>query len=84
MDDILTTLYYTELEESENRVDKTLSEQSLSAYQALLGNLSDEQKSLFFVYEEKHNAANSDHERAVYCRAFKTAFRLAFDILKNE
>ena len=83
MDDILTTLYYTELEESENRVDNALSEQSLTAYQTLLGNLSDEQKTLFFVYEEKHNAANSDHERAVYCQAFKTAFRLAFDILKN-
>lgn len=87
MDDILKILYCIELEENENlslREDNDLRKQTLTAYEYLFHTLSDEQKALFFAYEEKHNAAQCEHERKIYDCAFKTAFRLALSILQDK
>ena len=82
MNDILKTLYYVELEENEI-LSQNREMKSGSAYDNLLHALSDEQKTLFFAYEAENNAANCDYGRLVYRCAFQSAFRLAFDILKN-
>ncbi len=82
MNDILTTLYYVELEETEILSQKSKTK-SGTAYDTLLRTLSDEQKALFFAYEAENNALNCDYGRLVYRCAFQSAFRLAFDILKN-
>ena len=88
MNDILKTLYYVELEENENlglHEDNEFRKQTLTAYEKLFRSLSDEQKSLFFVYEEKHNAEQCHREQTLYGYAFKSAFRLAQELLiKNE
>ena len=87
MDDILKTLYYTELEENEELLlhEKGDAHNSvLLAYQNLLSTLSNKQKALFFVYEAKNNAANCEYEHIVYRTAFKTAFRLAQELFFKE
>ena len=88
MDDILKTLYYVALEENENlfqHEDNDLCRQVLTAYENLFRSLSDEQKALFFVYEEKHNTEQCHREQTLYGYAFKSAFHLAQELLiKNE
>ncbi len=87
MKDILKMLYYTELEENEELLlhKKGDAHNSvLLAYQNLLSTLSDKQKALFFVYEEKNNAMQCDFDAEVYRLAFKTAFRFALDILSDK
>ena len=83
MDDILKTLYYTELEDTEI-LSKNYKTKGGSAYENLLRALSDEQKTLFFIYEAENNAEHCDYGRLVYRTAFKTAFRLAMDILTDK
>ncbi len=83
MDDILKTLYYVELEETQI-LSQNRETNSRSAYEDLLRTLSDEQKALFFVYEAENNAVCCEYGCIVYRTAFKTGFRLAQELFSKE
>ena len=83
MDDILKTLYYVELEETQI-LSQDRETNSSTAYEDLLRTLSDEQKALFFIYEAENNAENCDYGRLVYRHGFQTGFRLAQELLCKE
>lgn len=83
MDDILKTLYYVELEETQI-LSQDRDTKSGTTYENLLRTLSDEQKALFFIYEAENNAENCDYGRLVYRHGFQTGFRLAQELLCKE